>query len=324
MPDESLLYLGEDDVAALGLEPEACRQAVAEAFRARAAGRAVVLPAAHLDFAPGHGFRSLCAAWPDEGVACDKWLGVRPVGSQSAAPGVNALIALSHCDSGLPIALIAANRLTGLRTAAMSAVAAQVLAPPDPETIGFFGCGLQAHVHLKAMRAAFPSLRRVIAISRSRRSALALADAARTVGLQAETPDDPRSVVEESRLLVTSVPLSPGVTPVLDPRWLRPGSFVSAIDLARSWHPEHLRLFDVLVTDDHDQQAALPPLSPTLGPRGTFDADLAELAAGRVPRADASARTMFIFRGSALADLAVATLAWRRAGERGVGRKLPR
>lgn len=323
-PDDTVLYLAEADIAALDLAPDACREAVAEAFRAGAAGRTTVLPAAHLDFGPGHGFRSLCAAWPDAGFACDKWLGVRPVGSQSAVPGVNAMVALSHCDSGLPVALVAANRLTGLRTAAMSAVAAQALADPAADTIGFVGCGLQARFHLQAMRALFPSIGRVLAISRTRRSAQALADAARQAGLHAETPDQPRTVVEASRILVTSVPLAPGVAPSLDPRWLRPGSFVSAIDLARSWHAEHLRELDVLVTDDHVQQAALPPLSPTLGPRGTFDADLADLAAGRLPPVSAAARTMFVFRGSALADLAVAILAWRVARERGIGVRLPR
>lgn len=324
MADDTVLYLGEGDIAALGLGPDACRDAVAAAFRARADGRAIVLPAVHIDFGPGHGFRSLCAAWPDAGVACGKWLGVRPVGPQSSIPGVNALITLSDSDSGLPIAMISANRLTGLRTAAMSAVAAMTLADRAADTIGFVGCGLQAHFHLEAMRALCPSIRRVLALSRTQRSAQAFAEAARSMGLDAQACDDPQTLVRASRLLITSVPLGPGAEPVLDPRWLQPGSFVSAIDLARSWMPQDLRSIEVVATDDHDQQATLPPLSTELGPKGTFDADLGELASGRFQRGPAAGRAMFVFRGSALADLAVALLAWRRARERGVGTPLPR
>jgi ornithine cyclodeaminase/alanine dehydrogenase-like protein (mu-crystallin family) len=324
MPDDSLLYLGESEIATLGLEPETCRDAVAAAFRARAEGRAIVLPAVHIDFEPGHGFRSLCAAWADAGVACGKWLGVRPVGPQSSTPGVNALITLSDSDTGLPIAVMSANRLTGLRTAAMSALAASELADRAADTIGFVGCGLQAQYHLEAMRELFPSIRRVLALSRTLRSAQAFAETARSMGLDAQACDDPQRVVRASGLLVTSVPLGPDAQPVLDPRWLQPGSFVSAIDLARSWAPQHLRAIEVLVTDDHDQQATLPPLSAELGPKGSFDADLADLASGRFRPGTANGRAMFVFRGSALADLAISLLAWRRACARGIGSRLPR
>jgi len=323
-PASPLLYLGESDITALGLEPDACRDAIADAFRARSEGRAIMLPAVHIDLAPGHGFRSLCAAWPDAGVACGKWLGVRPVEPHSSTPGVNALITLSDADTGLPVAMISANRLTGLRTAAMSTLAAQTLADPAADTIGFVGCGLQAQFHLEAMRALFPSIRRVLALSRTRRSAQVFADAARAMGLDAQTCDDPQTIVRASRLLVTSVPLGPDAQPVLDPRWLQPGSFVSAIDLARSWTPRHLRTIEVIVTDDHEQQATLPPLSAELGPKGSFDADLAELASGRFRPGSGTGRAMFFFRGSALADLAIALLAWRRACERGIGTHLPR
>jgi ornithine cyclodeaminase/alanine dehydrogenase-like protein (mu-crystallin family) len=324
MADDTMLYLGEGDVAALDLEPGECREAVASAFRAKAEGDAIVIPAVHIDFEPGHGFRSLCAAWPGAGVACGKWLGVRPVGPQSRTPGVNALITLSDADSGLPLAVISANRLTGLRTAAMSALAALALADRAAGTIGFVGCGLQAQFHLEALLAVFPSVTRVLALSRTERSAQAFAEMARSKGLEAQTCNDPQAIVRSSKLLVTSVPLGPDAEPVLDPRWLQPGSFVSAIDLARSWTPQHLRSIEVVTTDDHDQQATLPPLSAELGPKGTFDADLGELASGRFRPRTVSERAMFVFRGSALADLAVALLAWRRACERGIGVRLPR
>jgi len=214
--------------------------------------------------------------------------------------------------------------LTGLRTAAMSALAARTLADSDAETIGFLGCGLQARFHLEAMRLQFPSIRRVLALSRTQRSAQAFAEAARSTGLDAQICNDPETMVRTSSLLVTSIPLGPDARPVLDPRWLQPGSFVSAIDLARSWIPQHLRTIEVLVTDDHDQQAALPPLSAELGPKGSFDADLADLASGRFRPDSTKERAMFVFRGSALADLAVALLAWRRACERAIGQRLPR
>src|SRR5579871_1868806 len=70
--------------------------------------------------------------------------------------GVNATYALLDPGSGKTLAVMEANTLTDLRTAATSAVATDLLARPDAQTLGIFGAGRQAKAHL----AVLPQVRR--------------------------------------------------------------------------------------------------------------------------------------------------------------------
>lgn len=122
---------------------------------------------------------------------------------------------------------------------------------------------------------------------------------------------------------MTSVPAGPATVAFLDARALRPGTFVSAVDLGRSWRSESLGLFDIIATDDQ-AQAADPPNRAKLAFQGPFDADLASLVSGAAARTHPAQRTMFLFAGFALADLAVAAEILAAARAAGRGMLLPR
>lgn len=303
----SLLYLSRADVQSLLPDPGTACRLVLESFAALRDGRADSPPKQTVTLAPGHSFQCLVATSRRHGRAAAKWLGVAPVPAGSSREGIHAMIVLNDLATGEPLAIMDGNALTGARTAAMSAAAALHLARPDSRRLGLIGCGLQARHHLAALKAVLPGLTEILAFSRSRSSADSLAAEARAAGWSATSCDDPREVVRNSDVLVTTVPMAEGLEPFLDPADLPPGAFVSAVDIGRSWIPEHLRGLDILATDDHAQQAAAPPIAPDLGPAGTFDSDLADLAAGiGRRRARAEERAMFIFRGMGLADLALA------------------
>jgi ornithine cyclodeaminase/alanine dehydrogenase-like protein (mu-crystallin family) len=322
MPD-TILYLGEADIAGLGLDPALARGAIRTIFQAHHQGRTLSKPKLALEIGPGHVFQSLCAASPAIGMAATKWLGMAPAGD--GMPGIHAMIALNDFASGKLLAVMDGNLVTAIRTAAMSAAAAEFLARRDSGTIGFIGCGLQARAHLAAFKSLLPGLSRVRAHGRSRRTTELFLAHARQEGFAADAFDDPSEVVRASDVVVTSVPMQPGFEPFLDPAWIAPGAFVTAVDVARSWRPDGLRQLDIVATDDHQQQAENPPLAADLGPLGSFDADLAELAGGAKPgRQNAGQRAMFIFRGFALADLAVAASVYEAARAKGAGQTLAR
>lgn len=320
----TVLYLSQADIVGLHLDPSLAREAVLAAFKAHHADRSISSPKLAFEIAPGHVFQSLCAASAEIGMASTKWLGMAPSPDGGGA-NIDALIALNDFATGRLLAIMDGNVLTGIRTAAMSAAAAASLARPDSTTIGFIGCGLQAHAHLPAMKALLPQLATVLAFGKGRASTERFADHARKAGFAVETADDAEAVVAGSDVVITSVPTRPGFAPFLSPDWLQPGSFVSSVDIARSWLPEGLRKLDLVVTDDHRQQADSPPISDSLGVVGSFDADLSEMAAGQKSgRTSAGQRAMFIFRGFAVADLAVAACVFKATLAQGRGTQLPR
>ena len=325
MTSSDVLYLSTADVLAVNLAPQTARAAILAAFRAHHAAQVVTMPKTTLAIGPGHAFQSMCAAWSDEGLAANKWLGTAtpPPGSGQAA--VQALIVLNDHTTGQVRAIMDGNVVTAIRTAALSAAAAQSLARPGSRSIGFIGCGLQARAHLTALRALLPGLTQLHAFSRTRQSAAAFVAVSNAAGLPGTIAETAEAVVRAADIVVSSVPMEAGFRPFLDPAWIRPGAFVTSVDIGRSWLPGGLRALDILAIDDHAQQAANPPIAPGLGPRGSFDVDLSELAAGTGrTRQTATERTMFIFRGHGVADLAVAAQVYAAAKAAGIGQWLPR
>ena len=319
-----ILYLSAADVQAAAPSPDEARNAMIDAFVAMHHGRAASPPKQAHELGGGLSFQSRMASWQERGFAAIKWLGLLPVPPGSSVPGIHATIILNDCSSGKPLAVMDGNMLTGIRTAAMTAAAATKLALPNSKRLGVIGCGLQARHHLTALKSAIPALQEVIAFSRSKSSADALVAEARAQGWASQSVDNPEDAVRDCDIVVTSVPMAPGFKPFLDPVWIKEGAFVSAVDVGRSWIPDHLRQLDLLITDSHEQQAENMALAHNLGPRGTFDAELAELAAeAHRGRTNPKQRAMFIFRGLGIADLALAITVYRVACERGIGSKLP-
>lgn len=322
MPD-TLLYLSEDEIARAGISLDRIRDVVAEAFAAQARGSAGAAPKSVLAIGPGHVFQAKPAVLRDANLAGMKWFGLVP-SAQTHGPSISSVIVLSDMTTGKTLAVMGGNWITATRTAAMSAIAAQSLARADSESIGFVGCGVQAHSHLDALRLVFPKLARLTAYSRTEASATRLADAARAHGIAAEITLEPRDAVEGMDVVVTTVPEAAPALEFLDAAWLAPGAFVSAVDLGRSWKRDSLRSVDLLATDEHEQTRTLAAMGrmPFAGP---YEADLADLASGvGVRRRSAAQRAMFVFSGHALADLAAAQVVFETAARNGLGTTLPR
>ena len=274
-----------------------------DAFARLASGDAKALPKANLDLGVGHFFQAMVAADSRSDLASVKWVAVAPVDGGTA---IRSHIMLSRRSTGELLATIDADPITAARTAAMSAIAAHHLARPDSASIAFIGCGTQARSHLAALSNVLPSLSRVIAHSRRLETAEAFAADARRAGFEADATDDPRAAIDRADVVVSCASISGVKEPFLDAAWLAPGAFVTAVDLARAWHPASFRHFDVVATDERLQSQSLVQKG-RMAFTGAFDADLSDLAQSQTPlRVSPSQKTMFVFAGHALGDLAVA------------------
>ena len=112
-----------------------------------------------------------------------KVVSVRPFNASldPPLPTVPASILLISPLTGLPLCLLSATHLTAARTAAGSALSAQLFASPTASSLAVFGAGLQAEAHVHALLAVRPSLTTVHVINRSAARAHALLDRLRAV-----------------------------------------------------------------------------------------------------------------------------------------------
>jgi alanine dehydrogenase len=236
--------------------------------------------------------------------------------SVSAKAGVQAVYELLVPQTGMALARMEANYLTDVRTAATSAVATDLLACKDVETLGIFGSGRQAVAHF----AALPRVRnfkRFLVCGSGRSDLAAFRDKMKSdLGLNLETTNA-ETLARESDVICTCT-TSPA--PLFDGNWLRPGTH---LNLVGAFQPETREVDDVtvkrarIVVDTYE--GALQEAGDLLIPikNGTIDrshiaADLHEIASGKKPaRRSAESITLFKSVGCALEDLVTAQLIYQ-------------
>ena len=236
--------------------------------------------------------------------------------SVSAKAGVQAVYELLDPQTGIALARMEANYLTDARTAATSAVATDLLARKDVETLGIFGNGRQARAHF----AALPRVRKFkrFLVCGSGRSDLAAfcSEMKNDLGLNVELANA-ETVARESDVICTCTTAH---EPLFDGNWLRSGTH---LNLVGAFQPETREVDDITVKRSYvvvdTYEGALQEAGDLLIPikNGTIDrshiaADLHEIASSKKQvRASAETITLFKSVGCAVEDLVTAQLVYR-------------
>jgi ornithine cyclodeaminase/alanine dehydrogenase-like protein (mu-crystallin family) len=236
----------------------------------------------------------------------------------SKKAGVNAVYELLDPATGISVARMEANYLTDLRTAATSAVATDLLARKDAETLGIFGSGRQAAAHL-AVLPRIRNFKRFLICGSGRSDLSAFCEKMKTdLAIQIE-PADAETVARESDVICTCT-TSP--KPLFGGNWLRPGTH---LNLVGAFQPETREVDDVtvkrarVVVDTYDAALAeagdlLIPIKSGAMDRSHIMADLHEIASSKKPgRIHQDDITLFKSVGCALEDLITAKLIYQSA-----------
>jgi ornithine cyclodeaminase/alanine dehydrogenase len=247
----------------------------------------------------------------DDGFIVTKQVTVCPSNPARGLPAINGAIMVMDGQTGMLRAVLGANWITAVRTAALSMVAARRLADPKAETVAFIGAGVQAHSHLAAFSEFFP-LKSIRVFGRGKANADKLCCRAREMGLEAGTAANAEDALRDADLVVTSITLDYAIEPFLDARWLKPTAFASITDACIPWLPEGMTAFKTVIVDDRIQESESD--KPML-PYQQVTGDLMELVSGELDTTIREKPTAFAFRGISLGDYAAAALAVRRAAE---------
>lgn len=319
---DTLLFLSKKNVEAAAIPPAELIQRVERAYQVHAKGAVLVKPKTGLFTEGGKFFFSLPAASEEMGYAVTHASMGTPL--DQAQPGrhhISSLEILVDAKTTQPLAVIDALWVATMIPAAVTALVAKHMARKDSRVAGFIAAGAQARSNLACLHEVRP-LTTVLAYDEKRAAVDAFVRHAQSLGFQAQAAATPEEVVSQSDVLVSSVPHMPGMAPALDPTWLKPGCYVSMVDLARSWKPG-LEKLDRLITDDK-AQAENQARDGRLKFAGPYDTEIVELVSGKRPgRTSDSERVAFIHPGYAVGILAIAAGLYERAKAQGLGTKLP-
>jgi len=160
----------------------------------------------------------------DGRIAITKLISYTPANAGTDRPAIQGDVVVFDITTGERRLVLDGPTVTAHRTAAVSLLAAQTLAPNTQGPLLIVGAGVQGHAHLEAFAAGL-DVGEVMIASRSAASAQALVDHARTLGLRARVVADPNAVLADCPLVVTCTPASGVVLQALP----RPDAFIAAV-----------------------------------------------------------------------------------------------
>jgi ornithine cyclodeaminase/alanine dehydrogenase len=205
------VYLREDDVGRL-VSPADAVDAVEASLRRLAARTARNRSRVRISFETG--ILGVASAVDDE-------LGLAASTTTADADGRGgAVVALFGIEAPELLAVVEADRLVRLASGAASAVAARHLARAGARSVGVIGCGAHALAQVECLRAALPTIDRVLAYCPERSALTSFCERA------GADPAESGQEAAEQDVVVTA---TTSRDPVVRGEWLRDGALVCAV-----------------------------------------------------------------------------------------------
>jgi alanine dehydrogenase len=252
-----------------------------------------------------------------------KLLSMFPRAAEKGLANVQGLVILVDGVHGEPLAIIDGTAVTEIRTAAVTALATDLLAGPAAASLAMIGAGVQARGHLQALAGVRPweSIR---LYSRTQARAQALRDWAGTEGITVELAGSARAAVRDADVICT---VTSTCQPVLADSDVRgTGVHLNAIG---AFGPDCRELPTDLVSRARifvdSREAALKEAGDILVPlragaitEAAIVAELGEVLGGTAGRQD-SELTIFKSLGLPIEDVVACAAIYERAVQRDAG-----
>ena len=328
-----VLMLSREDVVALELTPGEVVEAVTLALAEHAAGTYEMKPKIGVHPIATHpaNFIHAMPGYLHGLDACGlKWVGGYARNWQRDLPSVTGVQIFNDTATGVPLAIMECAYMTGLRTAAVSAIVARECAIEGAATLGLVGCGFEGTKHLQFLTHEIPSLRTVRLFDIRPEAIARLADEAASYFDGEIIRCDTLSECLDGADVISTC--TDGSEQVVRPEWFKPGAFAVGIEGGCAFTAEALQSADKFVVDD----VALVEYFDEIGqdrvtedgePDPEFPGGLPEIYAtigqivtGKRPARDSDdERIVSTPIGMSICDVALTDLVYRTALERGIG-----
>lgn len=243
-------------------------------------------------------------------------------------PTTSSLVLIFDAQTGYPACLMEAGWVTGLKTAASTAVTAQYLANKESNSLVVFGAGLLGRMHLLSFAATFPlEMAYVIDIYPD-----AVQVCLNEIRPQVDFPiltvnlEDREKVVREADLILT---VTTANQPLVEYSWLKPGTFVARLGSFQEISLDVITHSDKVIIDNWHYVSSRVPELIRLIKEGEFNrnqvsAEWPQIVAGTKPgRETADEIILYIALGIWGEYAAILPEIYRRATSLGIGTRLP-
>ncbi|MEC0108985.1 2,3-diaminopropionate biosynthesis protein SbnB [Paenibacillus taichungensis] len=332
--DHSLLYMSKQDIIDLGgLYSEPYVKAVTRALELHAKRDIVqpLKPYLRVNEACGH-IADRIIAMPayvggDVAISGLKWIGSKHDNpAKRHKERASALIILNDPESNYPVAVMEGSVISGMRTAAVTAIGARYLARESFRTVSVIGCGVIARMQITSLLEQFDSIRTIHLYDLNDDTARQLADeiGSRFDQVEVLVEDSSEQAVRQAEVLVTATVAS---SPHIPYEWIAKGTFVSNISIM-DLHKDVFTQADKVVVDDWDQSNREKKIINQLVLEGKFSreqlhAELGEILIGAKSGREHEDEIIVLNpMGMAIEDISSAAEMYARAVEQGKGTRL--
>jgi thiomorpholine-carboxylate dehydrogenase len=300
MKSNDALYLDEEQVRK-HLRMEELISAMEKALIDFSAGKVTQPVRSVITVDPPGGFFGMMPARTPDGLGI-KLVTFYPKNAERGIPTHMATIFLADPETGAPLAVMDGRLITEMRTAAVSAAATKLLAPPHAKILAILGSGVQAHSHVEALRL----VRRFEEIRVWSPTKAHAERFANEIGAKAMPAEE---AVRDADVVVTA---TNSKTSILRGAWLKPGCHINAVGACRpDWRElDDKAMSNVVFVDS--REAAMKESGDVILSGAKIYAELGEAFAGKVPPR-ANETTIFKSLGIAVEDIAAALLVYRAA-----------
>jgi alanine dehydrogenase len=292
---------------------------VETAFRKYQQGEAMMPPKSYVELPDVNGdFRSMPAQVGDgAGV---KWVNVHPDNpDRFGLPTVMGLVVYSDPESAYPLAVIDGTELTRYRTGAAAGVATRHLAPPNADSLGLLGAGVQARTQLAAISTDIDLTEVVVSdLDESAVEDFIENESDRDCEIVSGTPEE----LGQCDIISTT---TPSREPVLDAEWIQDGTHINAMGADAPGKQEldaALPTQAAVVVDDWEQCSHSGEINVPVT-EGKFTQDDVAATVGEVVTEDHSSlrtsTTIFDSTGLAIQDIATARQLYTAAEDADAG-----
>jgi len=321
----SVLILNKEEVESI-LTMQACIGIMSEAFKALENGESLQPLRSLMWLRSKKGLLGMMPGYTGESdIFGIKSISVFPENYKKGISSHQGVILLYEGESGRLLAVLDAEEITAVRTAAVSAVATDVLARKDASTLAILGAGVQGRQHLKSI-SLVRNISKVFVWDMVAESMKTYMDSelshydAKIIGVNTA-----EEAVAEADIICT---VTPAKAPILMLDWVKPGAHINAVGACT---PNAQELESALVAQSclytdcreslfNESGDFLNPKKEGLITEDHVIGELGELLTGKVKgrKADGDI-TLFKSLGLAIEDLASGYFVYEKALERNIG-----